>query len=279
MGSRLRLHLVIPFLAIIAAIVSACGSRADLTDPNQVVVPDGGLPDGVTPPPNTCGDGTCQSTESCNNCPIDCGFCSTCGNNVCDEGENCLGCPQDCGKCPSCGDGVCQSTENCVNCAPDCGKCESCGDGTCQKDESCFTCPDDCGKCAGCGDGTCSSNENCISCPHDCGVCSVCGNNKCETYETCSNCPQDCGQCTTLSCFAAFTCAIKCINTNTQPPTVSVSCVANCLAQGCPDTQFFFDQAFNCAVLKGLPKCGGNIQCIMQVCSSEITACLGSSCN
>jgi hypothetical protein len=273
-----RFLLALPGIVLAAALVSACGARADLQDPDQLIAPDGGLPDGVQPPPNTCGNGTCDSTENCGNCPKDCGFCKTCGDGTCDNGESCVGCPQDCGACPSCGNGFCDATEDCTICPQDCGKCAACGDGTCQTNESCNNCPDDCGKCVGCGDGLCGSTETCISCPHDCGVCSFCGNNKCETYETCSNCPQDCGQCTTLSCFQAFTCAIKCIQLNSNPPSVSVSCVANCLAEGCPDTQFFFDQAFNCAIVQAFGGCGGDFNCIQQACATEIAACLGSTC-
>ena len=266
-------------IALVAIVVSACGSRADLADPNALAYPEGGLPDGVTPPPNTCGNGVCAGGETCTNCPIDCGFCKGCDDGVCESGETCLGCPQDCGSCPSCGDGICQSTEDCVICPQDCGVCAGCGDGKCEGNETCWNCPADCGKCQGCGDGNCKEgNKTCVSCPHDCGVCSVCGNGKCEQYETCSNCPQDCGACTTLSCFAAFTCAIKCIDAKTQPPTVSVSCVADCLAEGCPDTQFFFDQAFNCAIQAAFGGCGGDFNCIMKQCSTEIAACLGATC-
>jgi hypothetical protein len=280
-----RLGFTLPFVLLLCAIVSACGARADLTDPNQAVVPDGGLPDGVTPPPITCGDGKCTNGETCANCPIDCGFCKGCGDGVCEAGENCLGCPQDCGSCPSCGDGLCESTENCVICPQDCGVCKGCGDGTCDNNETCWNCPTDCGKCKGCPDGNCFENsKTCISCPQDCGPCSVCGNNKCEPpYETCTNCPGDCGPCTTLSCFQAFTCAIKCIDLSSNPPVVSVSCVANCLAEGCAKTQYFFDQAFNCAVDTAIFGADGSscrtLTCIESACGNQIAACLGSSCN
>lgn len=265
--------------------LAACGSRASLEDPDYVGPnpndPDSSLPDGQPPPPpKTCGDGMCQSNESCTNCPLDCGLCKTCGNGTCDNGETCSSCQQDCGACPTCGDGFCNNGEDCLTCAPDCGVCPGCGDKKCDatKNENCFTCPTDCGGCKGCGDGVCNGNETCASCQKDCGVCSVCGNNKCENFETCANCPGDCGQCNNLNCFAELTCAFKCINLQMNPPSFSVSCVATCVAMGCADAQFFFDQAFNCAVIKGLPKCGGNINCIMQVCGPEIAACLGSTC-
>ena len=139
-------------------------------------------------------------------------------------------------------------------------------------------CPEDCGECEGCGNGLCGKAENCASCPSDCGLCSFCGNGKCEQYETCTNCNADCGQCVVKSCFASFGCALKCIKFDQDPPDFSLSCVANCLAEGCADTQYFFDQAFRCAVLEGVEKCRGDVGCIMKVCDSEIAACIGSQC-
>ncbi len=268
-------------VSLLAALACGCGARAGLDDPDAIIPPDmdSGLPDNIAPPPNSCGNGTCDGQDTCTNCPGDCGFCQTCGDGTCQADENCNACPQDCGACPKCGDGFCSGAENCSTCAPDCGKCASCGDGTCNgTTEDCFTCPDDCGKCQGCGDGTCSNGENCSSCPHDCGVCAVCGNNKCEKYETCANCPDDCGQCTTNSCFQAFTCSIKCIDTKTKPPNVSLSCLANCVALGCPNTQFFLDQAVNCAIGAAFGQCGGDFNCISKACGTEIAACLGSTC-
>lgn len=57
---------------------------------------------GVTPPPVTCGNGTCDAGESCSICPTDCGVCPvTCGNGTCDSGETCSTCSTDCGVCPT----------------------------------------------------------------------------------------------------------------------------------------------------------------------------------
>jgi len=51
-----------------------------------------------------CGNGICEKTESCENCPQDCGSCSfnvsVCGNGVCEVGETCENCEIDCGACP-----------------------------------------------------------------------------------------------------------------------------------------------------------------------------------
>lgn len=47
-------------------------------------------------PPPKCGNGKCESGESCAKCPKDCGAC--CGNGKCDNGETCGSCNKDC-KC------------------------------------------------------------------------------------------------------------------------------------------------------------------------------------
>jgi hypothetical protein len=140
-----------------------------------------------------------------------------------------------------------QGGEDCLSCAPDCDACESCGDGVCSSaTENCFTCAPDCGVCEGCGDGFCSGTEQCDACTQDCGVCSVCGNGVCEAdeFETCSNCNADCGECDTIGCFEIVTCAIGgCIDLGGGfPPDLSLTCFANCVAQGCADVQFFVDQ-------------------------------------
>jgi len=47
--------------------------------------------------PDECGDGECGYTETCLNCPYDCGIC--CGDGECESehAENCWSCPIDCG--------------------------------------------------------------------------------------------------------------------------------------------------------------------------------------
>lgn len=264
------------FSSVVVAVVAAgCGSRASL----DYTVGDGGIAtvEGSLPP--GCGDGVCAATESCSTCSVDCGLCKTCGDHACNAGETCSSCPEDCGTCTTCGDGLCNGDETCESCAPDCGTCPGCGDGKCQSPkEDCFSCPLDCGKCKGCGDGLCNAPETCASCASDCGVCAVCGNAKCEgPYETCINCSQDCGTCDTIGCFAMLTCALKCIDLSTQPPGVSVTCVADCVSEGCPSAQFFFDQAFNC-FLQNITSCGLDINCLETQCDSQVAACIGSKC-
>ncbi len=129
-----------------------------------------------------CGDGTCNGTDTCENCPGDCGACeSKCGNGIIETGEQCdppneTTCNSDCQEIipPKCGDDICNGTEDCSICPNDCGAC--CGNGICnkEKDENCKTCSVDCGACEPyCGDGTCNKDkgETCTSCTGDCGAC------------------------------------------------------------------------------------------------------------
>jgi protein-disulfide isomerase len=140
-----------------------------------------------------CGNGACETAESCDSCPEDCGACA-CGDGVCSTGEDCETCPDDCAPCTTCGDGVCDPyDEDCSACPADCGSC--CGDGLCDPgDEDCSSCPGDCAPCESCGNGTCDSFEDGCSCGQDCGAC--CGDGECTSGETCETCGQDCGPCT-----------------------------------------------------------------------------------
>jgi hypothetical protein len=62
----------------------------------------------------------------------------------------------------------------------------------------------------------------------------------------------------------------------------NVTCVANCVSAGCANSQFFVNQVLNCAV-GAIPQCigmggGGIVGCLMKQCSSQLAACIGSSC-
>jgi len=105
----------------------------------------------------------------------------------------------------------------------------------------------------------------------------VCPNGKCEDFETCSICPQDCGQCQPKGCLEVVGCALQCIDITKNPPQFSVACVANCVAQGCADVQFFVDQVLNCVVSK-LPQCGPNFGCLQNACGPEFAACIAATC-
>ncbi|MBZ0115566.1 MAG: hypothetical protein K8H88_01130, partial [Sandaracinaceae bacterium] len=92
---------------------------------------DPGTPiEAVCPGVGECGDGRCDSTESCGSCAADCGACApVCGNGTCESGESCSSCAADCGSCgPVCGNGTCEDGETCSSCADDCG---ACGGGGC----------------------------------------------------------------------------------------------------------------------------------------------------
>jgi hypothetical protein len=157
--------------------------------------------------------------------------------------------------------------------------CETCNDGVCSPaTENCFNCPGDCGTCAGCGDGICGQVESCASCKQDCGVCSFCGNDICEEFESCSNCNADCGECDPLGCLEVVNCSLGCIDLQQDPPDFNVGCVANCIAAGCADVQFFVNQMLQCAIQQ-LGECGGDPDCILGECSSELAACIGANCD
>ncbi len=134
-----------------------------------------------------CGDGTCNSTETCSSCPADCMPCmARCGDGTCNGTETCASCAADCtgAMCMTarCGDGTCNrapaGTETCTNCSDDCGACPPvCGDGACNGTETCASCEMDCGLC-----GT-----DCMACagPSDCASGSFCGVRRCDGVNGC----------------------------------------------------------------------------------------------
>ena len=64
---------------------------------------------------------------------------------------------------------------------------------------------------------------------------------------------------------------------NANPPKFSVTCVANCVALGCADVQFFVDQVLSCAMIH-LGECGSDFGCLQKYCDSEIAACIAAHC-
>lgn len=151
-----------------------------------------------------CGDGICETTETCFTCAPDCGCDdgNACTQDICSG--SCIHTPQPCGwNCP---DGGCDGEGNCVPdacCRPeDCmiNPCRTgpCVNHTCQfTNYSCTDCQD-----GFCLNGTCyhfqTSGEDC-PCPNSCtnplacyqGKCSTCGNGNCDKGE-CTLCPEDC---------------------------------------------------------------------------------------
>ena len=145
----------------------------------------------------TCVNGTKQ-TETCSNCPSDCGACqeakkangSQCSSNsqcssgncryvCCQAGKTCCEYNSDCSAGQTCN----TSYHYCVTSAPT----TYCGDGSCNGSETCSSCAGDCGSCPVTlkSDGaTCSSGSQCSS-----GNCNyVC----CEAGKTCCEYNSDC---------------------------------------------------------------------------------------
>src|SRR5690348_10632160 len=97
-GARLHavriagLSLAVGIGAFVAVVSAGCGSRTPLYGSYVGATEDGGF-DGNEPegaPPNTCGNGKCDSGETCMTCALDCGTCASCGNGKCDENETCF---------------------------------------------------------------------------------------------------------------------------------------------------------------------------------------------
>ena len=144
----------------------------------------GGLaPDGsCSCEPDCVWDGSCCD-DTCSWCPCEYG----CGNETCESGETCQSCPEDCGSCGNmCGDGMCSLDESCESCSVDCCS-VICGDDLCGESETCTTCPEDCGECStgSCSptcedpaDAPCFCDTFCLEfddcCEDACSVCGVC---------------------------------------------------------------------------------------------------------
>ena len=73
----------------------------------------GGGGEGGSGTPQTCGNGSCDTDESCGNC----------GDCACPTGQRCSGSTCVTDQAPRCGDGRCQAdaSETCVSCVEDCG--------------------------------------------------------------------------------------------------------------------------------------------------------------
>ena len=168
-----------------------------------------------------CGNNKCETGESPNSCPQDCGPPKpVCGNQNCEPGEDANVCPSDCGpgSCKNqCGgqgsNGQCWCDQQCIEFGDCCGDFKDacpgmvpvCGDGKCETGESPQNCPKDC-QAPGpvCGDGICQDPEP-KTCPADCAPPKpVCGNGVCELDEA-KTCPKDCS--TTKTCKSKADCA------------------------------------------------------------------------
>ncbi|MBI2548857.1 hypothetical protein HYW21_05900 [Candidatus Woesearchaeota archaeon] len=177
---------------------------------------------------DNCCDGTIvdldQDYDNCGLCQKQCtgyevcdnGACvQICGNGYCESDETCDSCAKDCANCQlfevpslekekkndaamalsivnksisSCGNGYCEANEVCDFCIEDCGSCETCGDALCQLDEDCSSCEEDCG----CNNGYECFERTCITsaCSEDkdCDDQNACTVDRCSgTPKTCSN--------------------------------------------------------------------------------------------
>lgn len=140
-------------------------------------------------PAASCGDGTCNSGETCQTCTADCGTCPLAPG----------ACPAGPGNC--CGDGTCQTDED----ASWCGDCAqvtaSCGNGVVEAGEECDppepepSLPPGGGSVSWCSDACTMSAKTGGG-----GIPSGCGNNSCEPGEDTCSCPNDCpGTCVTVA--------------------------------------------------------------------------------
>jgi Flp pilus assembly pilin Flp len=182
-----------------------------------------------------CGNGVCDSGETCVTCPADCMQIPCCGNNNCETtlGETCSTCPADCTQTPCCGNGTCEAGETCGSCPGDCGSC--CGNGICEPGETTASCPADCY----CWNGTCDSGEDCSSCPGDCGECcnynGICESAIGESCANCADCPAEfycCGDgwCDSYNGETNAICPGDCYcgNNVCEPDENCVSCPNDC---------------------------------------------------
>ena len=149
-----------------------------------------------------CGDGECNGLETCETCPLDCGWCE--GEGVCCEANGTPGCEdfeitvcvceQDSYCCESEWDNLCASEVEEFGC----GVCdvESCcvaheTPGCSDPDVEACVCADDDWCCSGAWDKFCVAEVDELGC----GSCAECGDGECNGLETCETCQLDCGWC------------------------------------------------------------------------------------
>lgn len=87
-----------------------------------------------------------------------------------------------------------------------------------------------------------------------------------------STCPSD------RDCLQVMGCALNdCVERSTDPPSLGIECVANCLAQTCSDSQLATDEMMNCTVTN-FGACAASNSCINERCSVELSACVAAVC-
>jgi hypothetical protein len=161
---------------------------------------------------NTCGNNTCEGSETPDTCPSDCGRpAAYCGDYICDTNESRSSCPSDCtfideSTCNN--NNRCEYGETYEGCPSDCvrGTVE-CGNNFCDAGEDFANCPADCGE-SGCNyNGFCDSHESNFSCPSDCFTDSThCSANQYTTDEGSCNY----SECTNGCSFGTDGCPVSC---------------------------------------------------------------------
>jgi hypothetical protein len=103
----------------------------------------------------SCGDGTCNGTETKSSCPEDCGTATFCGDGTCNGTETKTSCPEDCGTAAN---HVCDSACGNSYTDPKSGS-------TCYCDSSCKTqSSPDCCNSAGTAKASSCAGSTCTAC-------------------------------------------------------------------------------------------------------------------
>jgi hypothetical protein len=227
----------------------------------------------------TCGDGTCNGSETCSSCRQDCGACgATCGDGSCNGGETCSSCSTDCGPCSStCSAGETRCSGSCVNLASDRSNCGTCGN-ACSGSSQCISgrCQTSSPSCVSVG-SACTSASTCCPDPSS-GVRALCTN-----FEGASSCASTCtsnSQCNSGCCAlrddGQRVCAASrfCATPACRTCTTDASCGSGfrCATRLCDGIRGCFpsnDPSFGCDMIGGIRcpavglynRCSSNSQC------------------
>ncbi|MBU1005404.1 MAG: hypothetical protein KJ561_06245 [Nanoarchaeota archaeon] len=197
-----------------------------------------------------CDDGNRYTDDKCHNahnCAAYCTHYTWCGNGRCESDESCSSCSSDCGSCPYCGDGSCNNGETCSSCSRDCGTCAPyCGDGSCNNGETCSSCSHDCG----CSPGYTCIGGSCIqSCQYDCA--SSCSDD--NAPPTCWDRTVRSGYCSgnSICCESVgISCPVSC----TIPDGSSAGCDCN-YNSDCPSSNPYCEDEYPSPVSDGYDAC------------------------
>ena len=228
--------------------------------------------------PGACGNQACESNESAQSCPQDCGtFCVpssvTCQGNLlvtcnangssfievdcAEDGFVCGG--GECKRPDVCGNDICEAGED-VSCAADCAS--ECGNQECENGET-NSCPQDC---TTCGDRLCGANEI-ATCPQDCGVCvpserfclgkllRVCNANGTNFEDI--DCTAFDQSCVTGNCVDPGVCGNGACESGEDDITCAVDCTDVCGDDICQDSESFVTCSIDCDPTCGDASCQG----------------------